>query len=100
MARRRAGGRRDMGDEVGQGLLIESLDEDRLDGVVAILANRMRASTGGVEARRAVALGEAQDALGAAEAIEGAIAEEGVDELGAGPTDLRRLGLTPMRGSA
>jgi hypothetical protein len=97
MARRRAGRRRDARDEVGQGLLIEGVDEDGLDGVVAILADRVGAGTGGVEAERAVALGEAQDALGAAEAIERAITEQGVDELGAGSPDLSGLRPTPGR---
>ena len=81
--------------EVGQGLLVEGLHEDGLHGVIAILADRMRAGTGGLEAGGAVALGEAQDALGAAEPIEGTIAEQGVDELGAGPANLDGLRPTP-----
>ena len=80
MPRRRDRGRRRHGREPGQRLPVERVDEDGLDGVVAIFADGVRAGTGGVDALGAVAVDEAEDALGTAEPIEGAIAEQGVDE--------------------
>lgn len=97
MARGRAGrGRRDW-SQARQRLLVERVDQDGLDGVVTIFADGVGAGTGGVEAGRAVALGQPQDALGSPEAIEGAIAEQGVDEVGAGLPDLGGLRPTPSR---
>src|SRR5262245_56604181 len=86
--------RRDRG-QVGQRLLIQSLHQDRLDGVVAIFRDDTGAGTGGVEARRAVALRQAQDALGPAEPIERAVAQQAVDELRTGGADARRLLAAP-----
>src|ERR1700693_3572100 len=84
--------------EAGEGLAVEGMGQDRLHRVVAILAGGARASAGGLQARGAVALAQAQDALGAAEAIQGAIAEERLDEAEAGGADLRGAGLTPGGG--
>jgi hypothetical protein len=97
VAWRRAGrGRRD-GSQAGQRLLVEGMDQDRFDRVVAILADGVGAGTGSIEAGRTVALSQPQDALGAPEAIERTIAEQGVDEMNAGPTDLGGLRPTPGR---
>ena len=71
---RRDGGRD--GREAGQGLAIEGVDQDGLDGVVAILADRERAGTGGFQTGGTVPLAQAQHALGAAEPIQGPIAEQ------------------------
>ncbi len=96
-----AGGRRGGdGREAGQRLLIEGVGQDGLDGVVAILADGVGAGAGGVEARGAVALGEAEHALGAAQAIERAIAEQGLDEQGTGGADLGGAAPDTRRASA
>jgi len=97
VARRRARGRHER-RELGQRLLVEGVDEDGLDGVIAILADSMGAGAGGVEPGRAVALAQAEDALGAAEAIEGPITEQDVDEQGAGGADAGGLGPAPGGG--
>src|SRR5437870_5540162 len=55
----------------------------------------MRAGTGGVDALGAIAVDEAEDALGAAQPIEGTIAEQGVDEQRAGGADLGGARATP-----
>ena len=57
MARRRGSRRRPRG-EAGQRLAIEGMDEDGLDGVVAIFADGVGPRARGVDTRRAVALGE------------------------------------------
>jgi len=100
VTRRRARGRRRHRGEPGQRLPIEGVDEDGLDGVVAILADGVRAGAGSVETLGAVAIDEAEDALRAAQAIKGAVAEQGVDEQRAGGTDLRGALPTTMRASA
>ena len=89
--RRRGGGHR---REARQRLTIEVVDEDGLDGVVAIFADGVRAGAGGVDPSGAVAVDEAEDALGTAEPIEGPVAQQGVDEQRAGGTDLDGAGAT------
>src|SRR5262245_30047938 len=76
-------------------MLIEPIGEDGLDRVVAVLAHGMRARTRGLQTRGAKALGEAEDALGAAQAIEGTIVEQRLDERGAGGPDLGGALATP-----
>ena len=83
--------------DVGQGLAIEGVGQDRLHGVIAILADRERAGAGGVQPSGAVALGQAQDALGAAQPIQRPIAEELLDELLARGADISGAGATPGR---
>ena len=73
MARRHERRFRHRREGEGQGLGVEGVSQDRLDRVVAVLASRVGARAGGFHAGRAVALGETQDALSAAEAIEGPI---------------------------
>lgn len=80
MARRHERRRGRGGRGEGRGLQVEGVSQDRLDRVVAVLAGGVGARAGGLQAGRAVALGEPQDALGTAQAIEGPIAEECVDE--------------------
>src|SRR4029453_16854707 len=58
----------------------------------------MRPRTGGVDPRGAVAIDETEDALGAAQSVERAIAEQSVDEERAGGADLGRALATPGRG--
>jgi len=84
--------------EARQRLLLEGVDEDGLDRVVAILTDGVGAGTGGVQMGGAVALGQAEDTLGAAKTIERAITEQGVDEQRAGRADLGSLGATPGGG--
>src|SRR3989449_12298 len=93
-ARRGRGGRGPRG-EAGQGLAMEGMDEDGLDGVVAIFAAGVGPRARGVDTRRAEALGEPQDALGAPQAIEGAVPEQGVDEECTGGADLGSTLVTP-----
>jgi len=61
VTRRDRGDGRRLRDEAGQRLLIEGVDENSLDGVVAILADGVGAGTGSVDARSAVPLGEPED---------------------------------------
>jgi hypothetical protein len=95
VARRYEGRRRPGGRGERQGLGVEGVSQDRLDRVVAVLARCVGARAGGLQAGRAVALGQAQDALGAGEAVEGPIAEERVDEQRAGGPDRGRALATP-----
>jgi hypothetical protein len=83
----RSGGCGD-GRQFGQRLAIEARGQDGLHGVIAVLLDGGGAGTGGFEPRGADALGEAQDALGAAETIQRSLAEQGVDEADAGRSDL------------
>lgn len=100
MAWRGGRSRRRLQDDTGQGLAIQGADEDGLDSVVAVFADGVgagagRVDAGGAVALGAVALGEPQDALSAAQPIERALAEQGVDELGAGGSDRHGALATP-----
>jgi hypothetical protein len=87
--------RRGDGRDHGQRRAIEGGRQDGLNGVIAIFLDGRGAGAGGLEPRGADALREAQDALGAAEAIQRTLAEQGVDEAGAGGPDLGRPLATP-----
>ena len=88
-------GRRGDPAEIEERLAIEARRQDGLHRGIAVLPDRTGAGAGGLQPGRAVPLGEAEDALRAAQAIEGPIAEERGDELGAGRADLGRLLLAP-----
>ena len=97
--RRRGGGD---GRDIGQGLAIEGVRQDGLHGVVAILADGEGTGAGRVQPGGSVAVAQAQDPLGAAEPIQGAIAEQMLaeqmlDEVATGRPDLGRAGATPGR---
>jgi hypothetical protein len=79
-------------------LLIERLGQDGLDGVVAVLAHGVGAGARGLQARGAKPLSEAEHALGAAQAIEGPLAEQRLDEGGTGGADLGGALPAPDRG--
>jgi len=66
--------------------------------VVAVLAHDLSTGTRGLQARGAKALGQAEHPLGAAQPIEGAIAEQRVDEGAAGGADLGGALAAPGRG--
>lgn len=85
------------GREAGQGLAVEGVGENRLHRVVAILADRERAGAGGVQPGGAVALAQAQDALGATEAIQRPIAEQPLDEVAARGADVGGARTAPRR---
>ncbi len=81
--------------EVEERLPIEARRQDGLHRGIAVLPHRTRSGAGRFQPGRAVPLGEAEDALRAAQAIEGPIAEERGDERGAGRADRGRLLLAP-----
>src|SRR5262249_46339185 len=86
--------RRERADDVVP-VEVEYLLEDRLHGHVPDLAEGEGAPAGGFEPLLAVALGEPNDALSAADPIDGTLAEERLDELGRKGPDL--LGRVPHR---
>jgi len=92
------GGGRSHRRQIGERLLVKALHENGLDRVVAVLLDRTGAGASGVEASGAVALAQPENALGAAETIERPVAEQGLDELGAGRADLRGVLAAPRRG--
>ena len=94
MTRRGTARRRDR-SEFRQRLLVEGMDEDGLDRVVAILADGAGAGTGGIEPRGPVTLGQAEDPLSAAETIKRTIPQQGVNEERAGVADLGGALATP-----
>ena len=65
--------------------------------MVAVLAHGVGAGTRGLQARRPKTLSESEHPLGAAKAIERAIAEQGVDDDGTGHADLGGALATPGR---
>ena len=91
-------GRRGGPLEAELGLPIQPGREDGLHRRVAILPHRVGPGAGGVEARRPVALGQAEDALRPAQPIERALAEEARHEERAGGADRGRLLLAPPWG--
>ncbi len=91
---RHRGGR---GLDHAQRLPIEAGGQDQLHRGVAVLAHGAGSGAGRFQPGRAVPLGEAEDALGASQAIERSIAEERGDERGAGGADRRGLLLAPAR---
>jgi hypothetical protein len=90
-----AGGER---REAGQRLPIEGVVQDRLDGVVAVFTDGMGPGAGGVDARGAVAVGEPEHALRAAQPIERPLAQQGLDEQGTGGADRGGALATPGGG--
>lgn len=64
---------------------------------IPVLPHRERASAGGLEARGAVALRQAEDALGSPQPIEGTLPEQARDERGAARADVGGPLLAPDR---
>jgi hypothetical protein len=60
--------------------LIETASQDRLDGAVGGAAVGERALAGGLEASGPDGVGEAQDALGTAQALDDAVAQHLLDD--------------------
>ena len=65
--------------------------------MVAVLADGEGARAGGIHPAGAVALAQAQNALGAAEPIQRTLTEQLLDEVATRGADLRRAGATPRR---
>ena len=79
-----------------QGLLIVTADENRLDGAIEGACVSECPHTGRLKPRRPIGIGKAEDALGAAQSLHDAIAEELLDQLRAGWTNLAGLLHTPL----
>ena len=72
--------------------------EDAPDGAVGRVAGRDRLRAGGLEPGRVVLVGQADDALGGAEPVEGVVGEQLADQLLAGRADAGGLPAAPGRG--